>query len=123
MRLFVIFLSLMFLMNSFLNLKSLISLTLTLLLRTGTTWISGGDTHKKLSDEARRKLSEAHKGKKLSDETRRKMSEAHKSRKRKPHSAETRRKIGEAHKGKKRPQRSEEYRRKLSEAHRGKKIF
>ena len=83
---------------------------------------SGGDKHKKLSDETRRKLSEAHKGKKLSEEHRRKLSEAHKSRKRKPHSAETRRKIGEAHKGKKRPQRSEEYRRKMSEAHRGKKF-
>ena len=51
---------------------------------------------KHLSDETRRKLSEANKGKKLSEEHRRKLSEANKG---KHHTEEWRRKSGEAHKG------------------------
>ena len=52
---------------------------------------------KHLSDETRRKISEANKDKKLSEEHRRKLSEAHKG---KHHTEEWRRKSGEAHKGK-----------------------
>ena len=52
---------------------------------------------KHLSDETRRKLSEANKGKKLSEEHRRKLSEANKG---KHHTEEWRRKSGESHKGK-----------------------
>ena len=99
----------------------------------------GGDNHKKLSADTRRKMSEAHKGKKNhqfgrrhSVSTRRKMSEAHKgkklstearrkmseTRKGRKHSTETRRKISEAKKGRKH---SIEARRKMSEAHKGKK--
>lgn len=48
---------------------------------------------KQLSDETRRKISEAKKGKQRSEDTRRKISEAHKG---KYHSEETRRKISEA---------------------------
>ena len=51
---------------------------------------------KHLSDETRRKLSEANKGKKLSEEHRRKLSEANKG---KHHTEEWRRKSGESHKG------------------------
>ena len=65
-----------------------------------------------LSEESRRKISEAMKGHTLSEETRRKISEANKNM-----SEETRRKISEAMKGKKL---SEEHRRKLSEANKGK---
>ena len=51
------------------------------------------------SSEARRKMSEAHKGRTFSEEHRRKLSEAHKG---KTFSEEHRRKMSEAHKGKKR---------------------
>ena len=61
---------------------------------------------KNMSNEARRKISEANKGKNLSDETRRKMSEAKKNM-----SNETRRKMSEAKKNM-----SNETRRKMSEA-------
>jgi group I intron endonuclease len=66
-----------------------------------------------LSEESRRKSSEAHKGKPLSEEHKRKLLE---SRKGKPLPEETKRKISEAHKGKRA---SEETKRKLSEAHKG----
>ena len=56
---------------------------------------------KLLSEETRRKISEAHKGKLLSEEHCRKISEAHKGKKRMPFSEEHCRKISEAHKGKK----------------------
>lgn len=65
---------------------------------------------KPMSEEQKRKLSEAHKGKPLSEETRRKMSEA---RKRHVISEETRHKINEANRGQKR---SPEVRAKISEA-------
>ena len=52
---------------------------------------------KHLSEETRKKLSEANKGKIMSDESRRKMSESHKG---KTHSDETRKKLSEALKGK-----------------------
>ena len=78
---------------------------------------------KKLSEEHRRKLSEANKGKKLSEERRRKLSEAKKGKKL---SEEHCRKMSEANKGEKSPnwgkKLSEEHRRKLSEANKGKKL-
>lgn len=64
---------------------------------------------RKHSEEARKKMSKAHKGKKHSEETRKKITEANKRRK---HSEETKKKIGKAHKGKKI---SEEHRKKTSE--------
>ena len=60
------------------------------------------------TDETKRKISEANKGHTVSDETRRKMSEAKKNM-----SEDTRRKISEANKGK---HPTDETRRKLSEA-------
>ena len=51
-----------------------------------------------LSEETKRRLSEAHTGKKLSEETKRKLSEANKGKSR-PHSEESKRKLSEAHKG------------------------
>ena len=69
------------------------------------------------SEEHRRKLSEAAKGRKLSEETRRKMSEA--KRKLPERSEEHRRNISEALKGRKL---SEETRRKMSEAKKGRKF-
>ena len=66
---------------------------------------------KKLSDETRKKLSEANKGKKLSDETRKKMSDV-----KKDISDETRKKMSDAKKGK---QLSDETKKKLSEARKG----
>lgn len=72
---------------------------------------------KHLSEDTKRKLSEAHKGKTLSEEHRRKMSEVRKGEKNplfgKKHSKEVKRKISEAMKGR---VFSEETRRKLSEA-------
>jgi hypothetical protein len=74
-----------------------------------------------VSEETRRKQSEAMKGKKQSEETRRKKSEAKKGKK---HSEETRRKQSEANKGENHPNYgkapSEETRRKQSEAKKGK---
>lgn len=70
-----------------------------------------------ISDETRKKISEAHKGKVHSEETRRKMSEAMKG---KHHTEETRRKLSEAQKGRPSPIKgatlSEETRKKMSEA-------
>lgn len=64
---------------------------------------SGGNQNKEMSDETKRKISEAHKGKHLgphSEEHRKKLSEALKGR----HiSEETRRKLSESHKGKPSP--------------------
>ena len=65
---------------------------------------------KKLSEETKKKLSEAHTGKKLSEETKKKMSEFNKG---KVLSEEHKKKISEANKGKKF---SEEHKKKLSEA-------
>ena len=67
-----------------------------------------------VSDETRRKMSEAHKGKPRSKEIRRKISEAHKG---KTHSEKSRRNMSESQKGK---TFSEETKRKLSEAKKGK---
>ncbi len=75
-----------------------------------------------LSEETKRKISEAHKGKIISTETRRKLSEAHKGKptwmKGKHHSEEAKRKNSEANKGKKL---GEGHRRKISEAIKGEK--
>lgn len=90
---------------------------------------SGGEfptTGRKLSDEAKRKLSESRRGekatwygKKLSEEHRRKMSEAHKGR---THSLEQRRRNSESQKGDKNhnygKRASEETRKKMSDSHR-----
>lgn len=82
-----------------------------------------GASGRKMSVEARQKMSKAKKGKKFSDEHRRKMSESRKGKKlsettyRKIFSKETRHKISEAKKGKKL---SEEHRRKIGESRKGK---
>lgn len=79
--------------------------------------VSEANKGKRRSEEAKRKVSEAMKGKKnrlgtrQSDEWKRNMSEAQIGRR---HSEETKRKMSEAHKGR---HFSEEHRRKLSEAH------
>lgn len=75
----------------------------------------GGNTNKFVSNETRRKMSEASKGRPLSPAHRKKISEFHKSRKRKPFSLEVRRKMSQSHKGK---PLSPEHRKKLSEARR-----
>ena len=75
--------------------------------------ISEAKTGHEVSLETRRKLSKAFKGKPLSEEHRRKMSEAHKGIK---HSKEACLKISKARKGKKLP---EETRRKISESKKG----
>ena len=81
---------------------------------------SGGNANKFVSDETRRKMSEAQKGRKpISPETRQKMSEAQKGR---THSPEARRKISEANKrrkGIKLKPLSLEHRRILLEANKG----
>ena len=67
-----------------------------------------------MSEEIKKKISEAHKGKLRSEEEKIKLSEAHKG---KHLSEETKKKISEAHKGK---HLSKEHRKKLSEALKGK---
>lgn len=89
-----------------------------------------------ISEETRRRLSEACKGRKPSEEQRRKMSESHKGKpsgkKGKHLSEETRRKLSEAKKGMKNPKLSErmkgraiseETRRKMSESRKGEKSY
>jgi len=82
------------------------------------------DTRRKMSEalkgkprskEIRRKISESHKGKTHSEESRRNMSESQKG---KTFSEETKRKLSESQKGK---NHSEETRRKMSEARKGRK--
>ena len=79
--------------------------------------------HMHMSEETRRKISEAKKGRTFSEEHRRNISESHKGKKRAPFSEETRRKMSEANKGEKNPMYgkhiSEETRRKISEAKKG----
>ena len=77
---------------------------------------SGGNRYKKMSDESRRKNSEAHIGKRPTEETRRKLSEALRRRVR---TAETGRRISEAKKGRKLHPLSPEHRAKLSAAFKG----
>lgn len=67
------------------------------------------------TEEAKRKISEAHKGKKHSEETRRRMSE---SRKGKKHSEEARRRMSESRKGRKL---TEEHKKHIGDGHRGMK--
>ena len=74
---------------------------------------SGGNLNKIVSEESRRKMSEAQKGRTISEEHKRKISESNKG---KIFSEETKLKISEAHKGMKY---SEESKRKMSEAHKG----
>ncbi len=66
----------------------------------------------KCSEETKIKISKKLKGRHLSEETKRKLSEARKGKKGRNHSEETKKKMSEAHKGKRL---SEEHRRKLSE--------
>ena len=89
------------------------------------------EEHKRLhmqniSDETKKKMSEARKGRTQSEETRKKISEAKKgrtsNRKGVTLSAETRKKMSEAKKGKKLKPFTEEHRRKLSETMKG-RIF
>ena len=80
---------------------------------------SGGSLNKIVSEETKRKISEANKGRIVSEETRRKMSEAQKGHKGIKHSEETKRKISESSKGIKH---SEEHKRKIGESNKG-KIF
>src|SRR3990167_1188704 len=68
---------------------------------------------KSRSDEYRHNIALARLGKKLSEETRKKISEAHKGKKRPPLTEEQKRKIGNKHLGRKR---SEEVRKRMSEA-------
>ena len=81
----------------------------------------------KMSEESKRKMSEAKKGKTHSEETKRKMSETQKGENShnydKKHSEETKRKISEANRGNKNTlghKLSEEHKRKVSEAQKGK---
>jgi len=89
-------------------------------------WIVSEETRRKLSEaskgkthteETRRKLSEAGKGRIFTEESRRKMSELKKGRKRGAFTEETKRKMSEAAKGK---IFTEDHRRKLSEASKNK---
>ena len=77
-----------------------------------------------LSEETKRKMSEAKRGKSHPEEVKRKMSEAQKRRKRSPMTEETKRKISEAKKGKstwnKGKSLSEETKRKMSKVRKGK---
>lgn len=82
----------------------------------GTGGASKGK-HWKLSEEVKKKHSEAMKGKHLSEEHKRKISEAKKGKKHSPLSEETKRKISEANKGK---HHTEETKKKWSEAKKGK---
>jgi hypothetical protein len=80
----------------------------------------GGEGFLNLSEETKRKLSEANRGKILSEETKRKISETSKGR---THSEEHKRKLSEAKKGNKNflgHKHSEEAKRKMSEAKEGK---
>ena len=82
---------------------------------------SGGNKNKVLSDETRRKMSEARKGKTLSVEHKQKLSKANKDNKHflgKKHSKESKRKISESLRGK---THTDTTKRKISEAHKGKK--
>ena len=74
---------------------------------------------KHLSEEHKKKLSEAHKGLKASEETKKKISESLKGRQ---HSEETKKKISDAHKGVKRKKFSEEHMRRMSESLKGRKF-
>src|SRR5574344_365494 len=83
------------------------------------------EAKKNMSDETKRKMSEAHKGEHQSEEAKRKNSEAHRgnSATKGKHwkcSEEAKRHISEAHKGK---HHSEETKRKISEAHKGRKAW
>lgn len=73
----------------------------------------------KHTEEAKRKMSESHKGKIFSEETRKKMSISRKGKKRFPMSEEWKLKISIGKKGKKLPPFSEEHRKRLSECQRG----
>lgn len=84
---------------------------------------------REISDETRRKLSEAHRGKILSEETKRKLSESMKGNTiwfDRTHSKETRKRMSESKKGEKNPMfgksHSEESRRKLSESHKAENL-
>ena len=79
--------------------------------------LSEANRGKVFSEETKRKLSESQKGRVFSEETRRRMSESHKGR---VLTEETKRKISEAKKGKKSKPFSEEHKRKLSESQKGK---
>ena len=97
-------------------------------------WTCKGYKGYKLSEETKKKMSEAHKGKHFSEEHKKRMSESMKgkefseehkkkiseSNKGKEFSEETKKKISDSHKGKKM---TEETKNKLSEFHKGKKLY
>ena len=91
---------------------------------------TGGGGYFEVSDETRKKMSEATKNQTHSEETRRRMSETMIGEKNhfygKAHSEETRKKMSDAQKGNKNhnygKRLSEEHRRKIGEAHKGKTI-
>lgn len=76
----------------------------------------GGDgvLGKRVSEETRKKIGDAHRGKTTTEETKRKLSEINKGL---THTEEAKRKISNIHKGK---PLSKEHRKKLSESHKGK---
>lgn len=82
-------------------------------------WVTQADNNR--NPITRKKRSEALKGKPLSEEAKRKISEAHKGKPRKPRTEEIKRKISEAQKGKPRKPLSEEHKRKISETLKNKK--
>lgn len=73
----------------------------------------------KHTEEAKKRMSEAHKGKVFSEETKRKMSIIHKGKKRPPMSEEWKKKISIRKMGQKPPPWSEERKRMFSESQRG----
>ncbi len=74
-----------------------------------------------LTEEEKKRIGDANRGRPHSEEALKKMSEFQKNRKRNPMSEETKKKLSEAHKGKNKPPLSEETKRKMSEVRRGKK--
>ena len=85
-------------------------------------WTCKGYKGQKLSEETKKKMSEAHKGKKFSEEHKKKLSEAKKDNqafKGKHHSEEARKKISKGHKGIKL---CEEHKKKISESKKGKEL-
>lgn len=89
----------------------------------GSPGVIGYWCGKHLTEEHKKKISEAHKGKCLSEEAKKKLSETNKGKKHSSLSEETKTKISEKNKGKlgfwKGKYLSEEHRKKLSEAHKG----